>query len=220
MAEYLFRYLVTYKDSYTIESPVGSGTVHLTVPWTPVHTDKPLGTREFILDPRKGFLPIRGKAQWESKLSDGSPFWREEAFVVERSELVGEVWMPTKLKEYLRASSGDGENTISIWEIEVTKIESGKVRPADLEIVFPARMQVVDAIQGESYVVGADGERTRVQPLVGVLPGSEIQPRAVLKNRLRLVLAMVFLLASVILGGLVGRRALANRQGRRMAIQR
>jgi len=166
--EYLFRFLVDHKDHYTIEAPVEQTMVRLTVPWQTMYNSKPWGTREFILDPSKGFLPIRGKGRWETdKLTIGKTVWRTEEFEVGASQLVGDVWMPMMLKEIIASSSGR-PNQCAVLETKVTKIEWGTVEPKDLEVSFPPGMKIVDAIKGETYVVDANGEPTQVERVVGV----------------------------------------------------
>ena len=101
-ADFLIRALVDQFDHSMLESPVRQDRVHLTFPWQPPWSNKPLGTRQFILDPNKGFLPVQGTAHLETPKSNGALLWRSEEFLVEESRLVGDVWMPTKLKEQIR----------------------------------------------------------------------------------------------------------------------
>ena len=165
-SEYLFRYLVEHCGNFSFEAPVDGDKVRLTVPWKPIFTDQPLGTREFILDPSKGFLPVRGEAHWNDR-REAQPSWRIESFTVESSQLVDGVWMPTKLKEHIRASTGKG--TGNVYDITVTKIEAGNVTPEDLVVEFPSGTQVVDAIKRISYVAGDDGTPTpdSIEPILG-----------------------------------------------------
>jgi hypothetical protein len=165
-ADYLIRDLVGQFDEYIIEAPVEQDKVRLTIPWQPVWSGKPIGTRQFILDPGKGFLPIRGTAYCKLEETGGEPMWRSEDFSVGASRSVRDVWMPTNLKELIRASS-TGEDHIVVWETDVTKIESGTVTATDLAVPFLAGTEVVDAIRGVSYVVGPGGEQAKLQPLVG-----------------------------------------------------
>jgi hypothetical protein len=164
--EYIFRFLVDNKDSYVIETPVDQNMVRLKVPWITIVSPEPWGTREFILDPSKGFLPIRGKGRWETdKFGDGKTHWRVEEFEVGDSQLVGDVWMPLHLKEIIVSSRR--ANACNVLETKVTKIEWGTVKPEDLEVAFSPGMRIVDAIKGDTYVVGENGEPTQVQPVVG-----------------------------------------------------
>jgi thiol-disulfide isomerase/thioredoxin len=164
-ADFLIRCAVDQFDHSKIEAPVNQDNVRFTFPWQPPWSNKPLGTRELILDPRKGFLPIEGMAHLEVPRSDGSLIWRSEEFFVEASRLVGDVWMPTKLKEQIRASS-TGPDHIAVWETEVTKIGAGTVTADDLIVLLPEGTEVVDALQGMSFVVGPGGDRSKLRPLL------------------------------------------------------
>ncbi len=216
MSEYLIRYLLEHRDSFKIDSPA-NGDIVLSVDWKPVWSDRPLGTRELILDPVKGFLPINGKAHWEKKGPDGKLNWRSEEFVVEKSQLVGDVWMPTKLTELLVASTL-GPEIVNVFETEVTRIESGTVKPHDLEIPFLTGMKIVDAIKGVAYTVGPNGKSSGDdQPLVGQnsrayngLLGNTDQQRSMLARNFW---AFVFINLGVVvtIGALVLRRHLRRR---------
>jgi hypothetical protein len=194
--EFLFRYLVEHPNSYTLEAPVDQDKVRLTVPWQPLFRKTPLGTRQFVLDPRKGFLPVRGKARWDEPGSP--PSWRTEEFVVEASQLVGDVWMPTKLKEMISSSNGDN-NTVAVWIMDVTKIESGNVTAKDLKVSFSKGMEIVDAIKGIAFVVGENGQPTRVERLVGARPQTALPP-AVSQKPAGTMWRNLLILASVVMG--------------------
>lgn len=165
-AENIFRYLLDHRNELTIETPRDSDAVRLTVPWQPIYFQEPLGTKSFALDPGKGFLPKYGIGRWE-KDNLTHPLWRWEEFFVEDAQLVGDVWMPTKLREVIGSSLFDDEHKVNVHETTVSRIESGIVTPKDLEVQFRPETRVVDAIRGEAFVVGQNGERTRVQPLIG-----------------------------------------------------
>ncbi|QDT40027.1 hypothetical protein Pan241w_00800 [Gimesia alba] len=153
-SKYLFQYLIDHKAEFEIEAPVDDGKVQLTVNFQPHWTNKPGGKRIFILDPKKGFLPINGHSRWnELRVDGGQPMWRIERFFVFESKLVGDVWMPVKLREEIMSSSAP--EILSTQEIEVTRIEHGTVKPADLAIQFTEGMKIVDAIKGESYTVSS-----------------------------------------------------------------
>ncbi|MHC5542957.1 hypothetical protein ACYOEI_32450 [Singulisphaera rosea] len=157
VGEYLIRSLVEQKGHYQIDAPVDGGKVRLTVPWKPIASDRPIGTKELTLDPRRGFLPVRGKSHWERTTAEGQKRWREEEFVVHESELANDVWMPVKLTESIRGFAL-GPNVVNVFETEVKFVEAGTVKPEDLEVPFKAGLKVVDAVKGTTYHMGEDGK--------------------------------------------------------------
>jgi hypothetical protein len=163
--DFLPRYLVEHRAEFSIAMPAGESTVRLTVPWYYNSSTKPWGTRAFDLDPQKGFLPVRGTARWEHKLGS-NPQWRVDEFTVEASQLVGDVWMPTKLTWIIDTPNGK-PGVCNVHHISISQIEAGTVRDEALEVSFEPGMLIVDAIEGVAYTPGPNGERTRVQTLVG-----------------------------------------------------
>jgi len=164
--DFIIRDLLDSRAQYRIEVPVESDRVHVTIPWTPYGSS---GSRTFLLDPEKGFLPVHGKGCWELDRSNGKKSWRTEEFFVVESQLVDDVWMPTRLKEVIRASTLDAAKA-NVYNITVSEIEAGTVTPEDVEVPFSIGMEIVDAIEGVAYVVGPMGERTRAQPLIDQTP--------------------------------------------------
>jgi hypothetical protein len=163
-ADFLIRQLVDQSDHYEIEVLAGRPEVGLTIPWIPPWSKTPLGTRTFLLDPVKGFLPIQGRAHLEQPRPNGKLIWRDEEFFVGASQLVGDVWMPTKLKEQIRASP-TGPDHVAIWETEVTLIKAGSVTEEDLIVHLLEGTEVVNVIEGSAYVVGRGATRLRERPL-------------------------------------------------------
>ena len=161
LGDYLFPYLIRHQDQFDIKAPIAGDKVQLTVPWQPSWAKKPGGKREYLLDPQKGFLPIRCQSRWDDVTSPGKPQWRVESFVVHESRLVGDVWMPTKLTDETIVSHMP--NFISVCEVKVPRIESGDVEPSDLFVPFTEGMQVQDTIEGVTYVADAQGNATQVK---------------------------------------------------------
>jgi hypothetical protein len=154
--DYLFRDILMHKDAFEIETPVEGGMVQLTIPYQPGWAEKPGGKRVFLLDPQKGFLPVRGDSRWREAPRNGDQVqWRVERFVVEDSRLVGDVWMPFKLTEQTLASPVP--EMIAVVAIKVSRMECGTVKRADLAVRFTEGMKVVDVIEGVSYVADAQG---------------------------------------------------------------
>ncbi|WP_417387903.1 hypothetical protein [Gimesia sp.] len=154
---YLFQDIIKHKDDFDIQAPVANKFVQLTIDYQPDWTRKPGGKRVFLLDPSKGFLPVSGTSHWEAMPANGGQRqWRIERFVVSESKLTGDVWMPIQLREEILASSAP--KTIAVHEIKVTRIEHGKVKPADLVVPFTEDMTIVDAIKGVTYVTDKAGK--------------------------------------------------------------
>lgn len=165
--EFFIRYIVEHRKDFEVDASVEGESIRLTLPWKPYWSEKVIGKRSFDLDPHKGFLPVRGDARWEMPDQDGNLSWRNEEFFVENSKLVVDVYMPTRYKELLSASTlGDG--LVTVWQTDVSKVEAGNVTPKDLEVPLTEGMEVVDAIKGVFYKVGPDGKPTgKVDRLVG-----------------------------------------------------
>ncbi|MAX38554.1 MAG: hypothetical protein CME33_18525 [Gimesia sp.] len=154
---FLFQDIIKHKDDFDIQTPVDDKFVQLTIDYQPSWKKEPGGKRVFLLDPSKGFLPVRGTSRWEgTQPNSGQRQWRIERFVVSESKLTGDVWMPIQLREEILASPAP--KTIAVHEIKVTHIEHGKVKPSDLVVPFTEGMTIVDAIKGVTYVTDEDGK--------------------------------------------------------------
>lgn len=143
-SEYIFNYVLDRKDLFQVETDAESGLLKLTTDYVrSVHTEASSGKRILWLDPNKGYLPVKGLFEWQH-----SPNGRRiiERFEVNESMLVGDVWMPTSIKEHLLSS------VHNIFTIRITEIEQGSVTPEELEIEFLPNTLFVDAIKGISFV--------------------------------------------------------------------
>ena len=149
--DYLFPDLLRHEDDFKIEAPIAGDKVRLTVPWQPQWN----GKRVLILDPQKGFLPVRCDSSFDCPLEDGRPMWRKERFTVEDSRLVGDVWMPVWLKTELRCSSGP--DMMNANEAKVTRIEHGTAKSADIRVPFTEGMVIHDVVEGAIYTADAQG---------------------------------------------------------------
>ena len=163
--EHLIRYVVDHRSKWQIDMSMDPSKIHLTIPWQPDGYDKAQGTRWLALDPVKGFLPTAGKARWDAA-SRGRPRWRMEEFTVEKSQLVQDVWMPTKVTE-LVGGSPLGPEKVTVYQLHVARISMGNITPRDLEVGFPTGTKVVDATRGVTYLVGPNNEETNLERLVG-----------------------------------------------------
>jgi len=107
-------------------------------------------------------MPVRGKARWQ----DASG-WRSEEFSVDEADAVNGLWIPTKITEIVGSSSFGPEmpDAVNVIETTVQNIRVGAVTALDLVVEFPEGTEVVDAIDGVGYTIGADGQRTDSNPL-------------------------------------------------------
>ncbi len=174
----LFPYLIAHKDELAIKAPVENGKVQLSVPWQPQWAGRPGGEQTYLLDPQKGFLPIRCDSRFDDVRPDGKPRWRVEKFVVDEDKRVGDVWMPTKIRHTGIASTVP--NTISECSVKILRIEAGTVKPSDIFVPFKKGMQIVDAIEGISYVADAPGNAAWP---IKLAPGWQHKPPAGWRQR-------------------------------------
>jgi beta-lactamase regulating signal transducer with metallopeptidase domain len=150
----LFPYLLKHLNDFEITAL--DDKVRITFPWQPAWARQPGGTRTYILDPQKGFIPVRCDSRYDDPPGQNRPKWREEHFVVEESRLVSDVWMPIKLTQEIGASTVP--NLVNVDQVVVSRIEHGTVRPTDIEVPFTEGMQIVDTIEGVRYVADAEGK--------------------------------------------------------------
>lgn len=152
-SEFLFQYLLDHRKDFAIgKGP--NGFVELTVDYQPSWATESGGKRVFLLDPQKDFLPIQGISRWDAD-SKGKQEWRSEKFKVKDSKLVGDVWMPTAVDEEILASSAP--EIMNVYSLYISKIEHGKVTTDDLLVRFTEGMEIVDALQGVTYIADARG---------------------------------------------------------------
>ncbi len=152
---YLFSDLLEHKDNFEIEVRVEGDKVRLTVPWQVTWAKKPGGKRVYLLDPRKGFLPIRCDARHDRQSQNGQKYWRVKKFIVEESRLVDDVWMPTKLTESSVWSRSP--ERIVVDKTTVSRIEHGTVTRADIRVPFTEGMKIADTVEGATYTADVQG---------------------------------------------------------------
>ncbi|NLF07236.1 MAG: M56 family metallopeptidase [Pirellulaceae bacterium] len=159
LGEYMFPFLIRHKNEYEIEKD--NELIRLSVPWQPSWANKPGGKRVYLLDPQKGFLPVKCDARWDGEPLGGKPSWRVESFLLEESRAVGDVWMPMKLA--MRTEASSVPDLIALYKIKVLRMEHGAVKPSDLMIPFDEGMQIQDTVEGVIYT--ADVEGNPVEPV-------------------------------------------------------
>lgn len=161
--EPFLQYLYNNRDEISVDATDENGeTVTISVPWAPYWDHKPMGETRLLLDPAKGFMPVKTYGHWENAVSG---IWRIQENIVIESRLIGDVWMPTNLQEVTRSNHHEPD-TATVYSMTVLSIEQGTVRPEDLHVSFPEGATVIDAIKRAGYRVGKNGEETDVEFLV------------------------------------------------------
>lgn len=133
-AEHLFVRLANARENYVFPEIDSNVLVSLEVPWEPYGIDGADGVWRYELDPLKGFLPISGQGSWRK-----AEKWRNEQFDVLDSTLVSGVWMPTSLKEIVRASTAS-KGQASVYLTTVSEIAQGTVTRVQLDVEFQEGM--------------------------------------------------------------------------------
>lgn len=159
--EYLFPYLLEHQSEYEIAAPVDGDFVRLSFPWKTDWAEQPGGQRVYLLDPKKGFLPVRCDSRYDDPPTDPRRMWRIEQFLVEESRLVDDVWTPVRLTEAVAGSPAPDQ--FAVFRITVSRMESGTVKLPDLFIPFPEGTRVQDVLEGATYVVDAEGNASNVK---------------------------------------------------------
>lgn len=169
---FLFQSLVKAADKWNVEVDPTKGLAIITHPYQyprQAH-EGPVGVRKVYCDISKGFLPTRIEVDWkDDKLAKGA--WREERIVMDRCALVDGLWMPMRIEERIRASTGD-PSVCSVFLTEITDVALGKVKEDSLKFVFPPKTRVVDVTKGIYYTVGDDGQSLDGVARIGSVPGS------------------------------------------------
>ena len=170
--EYWFPNLIACMNEFEIHTVPGGDLVQLSRSHS-LELPRPATAKEvYVLNPRKGFLPIRFETLWDAPASGNSPRqWQSEKFMVEESRLVGDVWMPVRLREEQAHSAIP--DRITVLETTVSRIEHGTATPADIKVEFTEGTQIVDTIEGVRYVADAQGKPAGP---VKLAPGSKREP--------------------------------------------
>jgi hypothetical protein len=120
--------------------------------------------------------------------------------------------MPTQLR--LEIAASPAPETIAVHEITVTRMEHGKVTPADLKVPFTDGMQIVDVIKGVTYWVDAQGEQVgAAKPLLGVVPpdaAKRAPPESGFSWRQLVIWLNVALLVFLVVAVVIKKRKQAN----------
>ena len=172
----LFPFLLDHVDEFVIETLAEDDRVRVVFPWQLPWAE---GTREYILDPGKNFLPVRCDARYENPAAQPHLQWQEQRFEVKESRLVGDVWMPVKVTEEIASAHLPDQMTVK--EVDITHIERGNVTAADIRVPFTEGMEIVDTTEGVKYVADAQGNPTG--PVEYIRRGSHYPPEGWSKGK-------------------------------------
>jgi hypothetical protein len=113
--------------------------------------------RRFWFDPAKDFLMTKVEDHWEVPAEDGKVvFVHRDVFVRESREVSG-TWMPVSIV-WANRSEKTPHGEASIYDVKVSSIKFGSVKPTDLEVVFPKGTEVNDMVRQVRYVAGREEE--------------------------------------------------------------
>lgn len=170
LAEYIIAYAIESISSWKIEAD-GSDRIILEMDWKPRWSKISLGKRTYLLDAKRGYMPIMGHGRWSRLRSDGKTEWRSERFLVLESHVFNNLHMPTKIQEIV-SSSNHPARTATVYDLEIEKLEMGKVTVNNLELSFPEGILVVDTIKGIRYKTGINGDQLDTVRLIGSISPS------------------------------------------------
>lgn len=163
--DFLLPSLVSCSGQWQVDVNVLEQQVVISHPFRIAFVDVGSGTRKVYFDLVKGMMPARIDIDWRGDLVTSleprrvTPAWREERIMMDEAKDFGGIWMPMRLEERVRASSGSPD-TCSIYLTKVKQIAFGGVKKEDLEFKFPPDTQVADTIKNVFYHTGSDGEST------------------------------------------------------------
>jgi hypothetical protein len=168
---YHFPYFLKRNNVWTISLIPEKKLVQVSIPY---EIDFELagyqGKKSLVLDPEKGFMPIRGELYWTGVIENGHKLFKDEKFTVEQSKLVNDVWMPTEIK--ITNKTERLQKIFSVATIKIVEMEQGKVTQAEVTPHFPEGTEVINIINGVSYKTDAHGEpiESTIEPLYGLDP--------------------------------------------------
>ena len=134
-----------------------------------------------VLDPSKNFMPVEGRVR-TSFIGGGEERWKTEDFLVETSQLVSHVWMPTTLKTIAQSEAlGD---VFSTRKVKISGMSHGTVTESDVSLTFPEGTEVTDTINGIAYKTDVHGNpiESTIEPLFDLEPSRADVPLQQPKN--------------------------------------
>ena len=194
LPHYLFPHLLSCQENWDIIVPFEDKKVQLVAPYDAKEkfegATSGTGKITLVLDPKLGFMPVRGIIRSDVLLGNGRNIWREERFEVQESHLVSNTWMPVLLKSYVR-SSVSRNGRFAGTTTKVSDMRQGAVAKSDVVMVFPEGAEITDAIDGIGYHIDANGNPVQgtIQPLYGLDPSQVKMPQP--KSKIRPVLIVI-----------------------------
>jgi hypothetical protein len=127
--------------------------------------------RTFWVSPEKDFMLLRWESRYDFPRS-ARGYLYTDTWVVEDTEVDG-LWMPKVVQSASWSAQTKPDNrgaeTLTLQEIQI-----GKVKEADLQVVFPDGTEVIDDFTQKAYVVG---KSDRPIPLVNLQGIAKHQPK-------------------------------------------
>jgi len=154
---------LTLSDSWVIEESDSEVVITYDLP-----TDWPgglKGRRVIICDPSRGYCPTLITLSLGDNEEMGAK-WREERIELTDFQEHNGLWIPMQFDETIRASvlpDGTQAKTLTC----VSSISFGSVELDDLNVKIPLGTEVVNSLEGTTYVIGKDSVRTEQQALAG-----------------------------------------------------
>jgi hypothetical protein len=127
--------------------------------------------RTFWVSPEKDFMLLRWESRYDSPKS-ARGYLYTDTWVVEDAEVDG-LWMP-KVVQSVSWSAQTKPDNRGAGMLTLQEIQIGKVKEADLQVVFPDGTEVIDDFTQKAYVVG---KSDRPIPLVNLQGIAKHQPK-------------------------------------------
>lgn len=149
------RFLRNIEDAHVTHINVGTGVVEVRFPAT---TSWAANVKcRIAFDLNRGALLIRSRfTEVSSKAGrEVEEYWNNLEVLGTRR--VGDVWVPTKMRQTVW--SGNYPKEVTIHETAIKDVQLNELTKADLAVVFPPGTEVRNEITGERFKIDPDGKR-------------------------------------------------------------
>ena len=151
---------------------ISRGTIRISLDTRTLRNEE---SREIELDTTRGFVPvaIRRTVRVLNAAPDTYPFYIQDIKIEEFRE-VGGIWFPWKMRELNFNQELTLKNEVTVHDTVTHKVELGKLKEGDLELVFPTGTKVHDRINGvwlldgKEFHMGSEGK----EPVSGKTSGT------------------------------------------------